>query len=278
MGAFVNINGRMVAAGEAVIEADSRAFRYGYGLFETILVLQGELRLEALHWERLEAGMRQLRIAASIHFITELQEEVRRTVRKNGHEQLGRVRLEVWPSTGGLFDGDEFRAAYCIESFALGADVLTLNDNGLVLGIARGMLKSADSYSHIKSCSALNYNMAARIAKEQQWNDAILLNQYGRIAESTIANIFWRAGEAIYTTPLSEGCVNGVMRRHLLAQLPLWGYEVKEQVLDPVHIMGIEELFLTNAIRGIRWVQSCEGRELKRGIAGTLLEKVLRSF
>jgi branched-subunit amino acid aminotransferase/4-amino-4-deoxychorismate lyase len=63
-----------------------------------------------------------------------------------------------------------------------------------------------------------------------------------------------------------------------MQQLPLWGYEVTEQVLEPLQIMGIDELFLTNAIRGIRWVSTCEGRDMKRGIAGTLLEKVLRSI
>lgn len=278
MPSYVNINGRLVEANEAVITPGSRAFRYGYGLFETMVVQEGHIRLKQYHWERLEDGMSALQIFASKHFFNELEDSLLRTISRNGCEDFGRVRLQVWPSSGGYYDGDAFNAAYSIEAFPLSKDILQLNQNGLTIGIADGIMKSADAFSHIKSCNSLAYALAARFAKARQWNDALLLNQHGNIADSTIANIFWSVGDKIFTPPLSEGGVAGIMRRHLLHTLPQHGLQVTEQAADTQIIEEASTIFLTNAIRGIRWVKDCSGHKKTCGIAAELHQILLRTF
>lgn len=263
---------------DAAIHADARAFRYGYGLFETMLVQDGAIRLAALHWERLKDGMTALQIAAPAHFFKELAEALRKTIKRNNHEALGRIRLQVWPSSGGYYDGDAFPAQYCIETFALGEDQLRFNENGLVVGIAEGIIKSADAFSHIKSCNALPYALAARQAKAAHWNDALLLNQHGRVADSTIANIFWVAENTIFTPPLAEGCVAGVMRQHLLRVLPVAGYKVAETPAQVSLIEAAEAVFLTNSIRGIRWVRALNGKSFTPEIPFELQRKLLISI
>jgi branched-chain amino acid aminotransferase len=243
-----------------------------------MLVQDNRIRLEDYHWERLRAGLHSLQILSPAHFFAELKAALWQTVRKNGHEALCRVRLQVWPGSGGYFDSDPFKAEYCIETFSLTPDQISLNENGLVIGVAEGITKSSDALSHIKSSNALHYALAARQAKSKHWNDALLLNQAGRIADSTIANFFWVTEEGIFTPPVSDGPVAGVFRQFLLRQLPLIGYAIQEQSTAPEHLTSACALFLTNAIRGIRWVQGCGHMNFSRGLVAELSKKVLRSL
>jgi branched-chain amino acid aminotransferase len=243
-----------------------------------MLVQEGGIRLEEYHWKRLREGLSKLQILSSEHFFGELRDALWRTVRRNGHEALCRVRLQVWPGSGGYFDADSFKADYCIESFLLSADQVSMNNNGLVLGIAEGVTKHSDAFSHIKSCNALPYALAARQAKSKRWNDAVLLNQHGRIADSTIANFFWVTDKGIFTPPLSEGPVAGVFRQFLLQHLPVLGYDIQEQSTAPESLIEARAIFLTNAVRGIRWVQSCGPINLRQEIVAELSKKVLRSL
>ncbi len=275
----INLNGRLLPADTAGIPPAARALRYGYGLFETMLAQDGGIRLEDLHWQRLRGGMDALRIAAHPHFFPELKESLRKTLLRNGHERLARIRLQVWPGSGGYYDGDAFSAHYLIETFPLEAEPERLNENGLVTGIAEGIIKSADAYSHIKSCNALPYALAARQAKERRWNDALLLNHSGNISDSTIANLFWSdAADNIFTPPVSEGCVAGVMRQHLLESLPGWGFSVAEGPVSPQELTEARCIFLTNAVRGIRWVSGLEERAFGNGLTVELHRKLLSSF
>jgi branched-chain amino acid aminotransferase len=146
-----------------------------------------------------------------------------------------------------------------IECFALAAEVVKLNENGLIVGISRGLSKSADTLANLKSCNALIYAIAARQAKDQKWNDALVCNTAGNIIESTIANIFWIKDGTIYTAPLSDGCIAGVMRRHLMEKVA-----VKEQSLTRSALLQADEVFLTNAVKGIRWVSTIHDTSFKK--------------
>ncbi len=252
---FININGKLLPEDLATIPHDSRAFRYGHGLFETMLFENGHIALEDLHWSRLFAGMAQLYFEIPGHLTGQhLAEEIKRTVRKNRLEVLCRIRLQVWPGSGGLYDATSYMPHFIIECFPLQKELTELNENGLTVGLARGIAKSMDSLANLKSCNALIYSIAARQAKAGKWNDALLLNTEGRIIESTIANIFWVKTGVIYTPPLSEGCIGGVMRERLMQMLHTKNLPCREVPLSEAMIFEADELFLTNAIRKIKWI------------------------
>ncbi len=97
--------------------------------------------------------------------------------------------------------------------------------------------------------------MAALYAKQNWLDDSMVMNQYGRIADATIANIFAVKDGTIYTPPLSEGCVAGVMRRFLLVDIAAEGHTMKESQFQLNDLLEADELFLTNAVQGIRWVR-----------------------
>lgn len=270
---YFNLNGNVVNDNSSPA-VDNGAFRYGYGLFETILMRDGAIQLADAHWQRLYNGMRQLNLQLPVHFSTRLlEEQILNLAKKNHVEKLCRIRLQVYAGGGGLYGESRFKAGYIIECYPLDAAMLHINTNGLVLGIARGVSKNADLIANLKSCNSLIYALAANQADENKWNDALLLNTSGRIAESTIANVFWIKDSRVFTPPLSEGCVAGVMRQHLLSRI-----EVTEQPLTMDLLAGADEVWLTNAIRKIRWVQQIEGipRYFGNNVARAAFQQLFR--
>ncbi len=256
---YINLNGKITAAEEARIPIDNGSFRYGYGLFETILVKDSVINLKQYHWERLFAGMRQIYYDIPVLFTEAyLEKAVLAVVRKNKLEALCRVRLQVFATGGGLYSSEKNNPGFLVECFPLDHSVLLLNENGLTTGIAQGLNKSNDTLSNLKSANALIYAIAAKQAKEQKWNDALICNTAGNVIESTIANIFWIKKGQFYTPPLSEGCIAGVMRKYIMEQTP-----VTEKILDLQALSEADEVFLTNSVRRIKWVSNYEKTSFK---------------
>lgn len=249
-------DGRIYNEGSLVIGPANRGLRYGDGLFETIKCDKGELLLADEHFSRLWKGMQVLQFDIPRHFTPEnLIEKIISLCRKNGHEQSARVRITVFRGDGGLYDAVSHIPHYIIETWELPASSSAWNSNGLVLGIYDGARKTNDILANLKHNNFLPYVLAALHAKKQQWNDALVLNSEGRVCDSSIANIFIIKDGEIYTTPLSEGCVAGVMRRTMLQSLPAAGFHVKEKQLTVEELLTSDEIFLTNSIYNLRWVQ-----------------------
>jgi len=126
----------------------------------------------------------------------------------------------------------------------------------LDIGVFEDGRKVCDPFSNIKSNNYLLYALAAQYAKSNHWNEAIVLNQHNRICDTTIANIFFIKNNSFYTPSLSEGCINGVMRTYLIDQLRKQNREITEGAFSISDLSEAEEVFLTNAVQGIRWVKS----------------------
>jgi len=267
---YINLNGKILPADNARIPVDNGAFRYGYGIFETMLVRDNAIRLAPYHWERLFAGLKQLYFDIP-PFMAPLwlEEQVLDTVKKNRLEKLCRVRLQLFAAGGGLYGLQSTRPGMLIECFPIEQDTTLLNENGLVAGIAGGIAKSIDSLSNLKSCNALIYAIAARQAKENKWNDALICNTAGNIIESTIANIFWIRDEQVFTPPLTDGCVAGIMRRHVMDLVP-----VTERSLTPQILLEADEVFLTNAIKAIRWVATINDKHYENSSIKRICRKL----
>lgn len=268
MANFINFNGKLVPAGSPIITADSRALRYGDGLFETMRVQNGRVLLFDWHMERLFEGMRSLQFELPRLLTADyLKESVLELCKKNGVSVLARVRLNVIRSTGGLYDPLNLVPQYIIEAMPLAGHYQSLNENGLVLGLYEGGYKSCDRLANIKSNNYLLYVLAALEAKKNRWNDSLVLNQFGRISDSTIANLFWVKNGTVYTPPLSEGPVAGILRRWLLEKCRSTSAMAVEALADASILESADEIFLTNAISGIRWVQQCNDRTYHQHLA-----------
>jgi branched-chain amino acid aminotransferase len=248
-------NGKIIPGDKPVLMASNRSYRYGDGLFETMKLLNGHIVLEQFHFERLFAGMSLLKFDVSKLFTAQrIQQEILQLCQKNGCDKMARVRLSVFRGNGGLYDEDK-TLQYLIECWPLNESVNKLNENGLVIDVYQDARKSCDKFSNLKSANFLPYTMAAQYAKENKLNDCLVLNTKGGIADATIANVFIIKDGVISTPALDEGCVNGVMRKYLIEKLRGMSYELREGALTINDLGNANEVFLTNAISGIRWVR-----------------------
>ena len=262
---YFNYNGRFFADDETVLSKDDRSYRYGDGLFETMKIENGNILLEEYHFERLFSGLDILKFKVPDFFTKkEIGETVKKLCEKNNCVKRARVRLSVSRGSGGLYDHDN-KFSYLIECWPMEQN--GLNENGLVIDIYPDARKSIDKFSNLKSANYLPYVMAAIWAKENKLNDALIQNQYGRICDATIANIFWIKEKNVFTPPLDEGCVAGVMRKRILDMRQ----DIEEKSLTENDLINADEVFLTNAINEIRWVKQFRNKTYKNEITRKIL-------
>jgi branched-chain amino acid aminotransferase len=250
-------NGAFFQEQETSLHPDNRSFRYGDGLFETIRYANGHMPLWDLHMARLFNGLLALKIHSGKLLTPELLlKQVTSLCQKNNLKHA-RIRITVSRGEGGILDPTAVTPDYIIQTWPLDEPTPRFNTNGLHLRVYQDGRKSADALASLKSTNYLLYAMAALYAKEQKSNDAILLNHHGRIADCSIANIYWVEGQQIYTTPLSEGPVAGVMQKHLRSII-----NCTERSISPEELLKMPEVFLTNAVRGIQWVGEIDGTSI----------------
>jgi branched-chain amino acid aminotransferase len=252
---YISFNGKITAADQPVLQADNRGYRYGDGLFETLRLENGAILLEDLHFKRLMKGLQLLKFELPKLFSSgKLAEEILQLAEKNQVHELGRVRLSVFRGNGGLYDADR-SLQYLLECWPLPESFNHLNENGLVIDVFPDAHKQVDAFAGLKSANFLPYTMAAIYAKEQKLNDCLLLNEQGTIADSTIANLFMVKDDRFISPGPEQGAVDGVMRKYLLGRLRSEGYMVEEGAVSMEDLASASEVFLTNAIHGIKWVR-----------------------
>lgn len=97
MNSYLNYNGKLIKSGKAIIRADNRGFKYGDGLFETMIVLNNQIRLALYHFERLFEGLRLLEFERPDFFTAEFfKEQILSLCERNSHERKARVRLMIF--------------------------------------------------------------------------------------------------------------------------------------------------------------------------------------
>lgn len=275
--AWINYNGECYAAGKALLTTTNRGLRYGDGLFETMLVQDGRIRLEEYHFDRLWIGMGFLDFQRPLTFTRDyLRQQILELCRKNGYAALARVRLMIFRGEGTVFDTASNAPNFVIESSPLTSDQIAFNSSGLRIGVYPEGFKACDLLATLKTNNFLLYTLAARYARGQGWDDCLVLNSNDRVADSCIANLFYFRGATFYTPPVTEGCVGGVMRHFLLDRMLAKGLPVEERPVTVEDLRSANEIFLTNAVRTIQWVGDFEGKSYQRDMAQDLYRMIIK--
>jgi branched-subunit amino acid aminotransferase/4-amino-4-deoxychorismate lyase len=252
---FFMYNNKVYPANFAVISSGNRSLRYGDGLFETMKMVKGNIINKEFHFERLFNGLSLLQFEIPKTFNAPfLEKKIKAIAAKNKHNNVTKIRLMLFRGNGGIFDPENHLPNYIIETSALLYEN-QLNESGLSVDVFPDAKKSCDLFSNLKSNNYLPYVMAGVFAKKNKLDDCIVLNSFERICDSAIANIFIIEEDNIYTPPLAEGCVAGVMRRWMLERFGLKKYPVTEKNLSIKDILKADEFFLTNSIYHLRWVK-----------------------
>jgi branched-chain amino acid aminotransferase len=255
---YINFNGKYYNSEEPIIPAQNRGLRYGDGIFETIKLKKGKLILADEHWERLQAGLRLLKFVPSKFFSKEkIFAEILALAQKN-KLQNARIRLTIIRGDGGIYDAKNHTENYIVEAINLPEGNGEFNSNGLQLCFYNDAKKALDNFSNLKTNNYLPYFMGALFAKENNCNDAIILNSEHNVCDTTIANIFYIKNEIVYTPSLTQGCVAGVMRAWLINKIQALGFSVIEKEITKNDLTTADEIFLSNSIYNVRWVAAIE--------------------
>ncbi|HVW98001.1 MAG TPA: aminotransferase class IV [Mucilaginibacter sp.] len=271
---FINFNGEILPADTKLVSINNRALRYGDGLFESMRLMKGQLKFADLHAERLQKGMKALKIDGYSQMDAWfLKEKVTDLARRNKIKN-GRIRLTVYREAGGLYTPTQNRMVWCLELQPLDEPRYFLNEKGLLMDIYEELPKPTNYLSNIKTCNALIYVMAGIYKTQNKLDEVFLLNQNGNLCEAGSSNIFIWYQKHLYTPALSEGCVEGVMRQVIINIAKASNIPVTEAQISPDILYEADEVFLTNASRGIQSVIGFGVRRYFNGLSKILTEEL----
>jgi len=248
-------NGHVISLYEPAISFSNRAFRYGDSLFESIRYTNGKIMFLADHVKRIKLSMTTLRMNVPAEFTSgNIEHLILHLLEQNDIKQDARIRLTVFRNEGGFYTPDTNDISFLIETEVLETTGYQLNQKGLWVDVYAEIKKQINKISNLKTGSALLYVMAGITKTSLKLDDCLLVNDNGNIIESISSNIFVVKNGTLYTSPISDGCIDGVMRKQILdiaAQNKILTFE---QTLTVHTLTNGDEVFLTNAIKGIQWV------------------------
>jgi len=273
---FCNYNGHLTSIYEPVVSFANRAFRYGDALFETIRVINRKPMFITDHLKRIKLGMTTLRMNVPNDFSAEnISALINELITHNDIENDVRVRLTVFRNEGGFYTPKVNDISFLVETEDLeekGGYVF--NKKGYAIEIYHEIKKNKNKLSNLKSGNALLYVLAGIYKRDIKMDECILLNEDNNICEAISSNIFIVKNGALYTPALSEGCVDGILRKQIIniaQQNRILCYEI------PIvfnTMMNADEVFLTNAVRGVRWINQYKTKAYTNKMALFFVEKL----
>ena len=272
-------NGEFYLNDTPLFSANNRAFRYGDSLFETIHTNGTQVQFFNEHIERLKLGMKQLSMEIPVNFHHTIETHIKSLITKNKSFLGTRIRLSIFRNSGGLYTPKTNRISYLIESSKLEEPRYFLNKKGLKIGLFDSYKKTSNSLSGFKTGNSLPFILAGLHKEEMKWDDCILINERQNLVESISSNLFIVKNGILFTPSVESGAVNGIMREQIIRIALDMGITVYDDcIMKPEQLKDADEIFLTNAIVGIRWVVAYGERRYFNKRAKILTEELNKRF
>lgn len=265
---LVNINGN---TGEDNCGFINRAFLFGDGFFESFRLKNGQVLFRELHERRILEAASVLKLDIEPHFLERVFEAVTDLYQKHDQKQPYRGRVTIYRKGTGLYTPDENEAQFAIQLSTTEKHEFVLNRTGLLVDLFNGLPKPVNVLSSFKTLNSLPFVMAGLEKKERGLDEVIILNTFNRVCETSTSNIFCVKGDLIVTPSIQEGCVNGVMRSVILSNAGSQGLKVRESALTTLDLYECDELFITNAARGIQWIMGFRNKRYFNKVSGKLV-------
>ena len=246
----INYNGKITKSQKSIL---NRSFNYGDGIFETIKIINGEIYNADFHFNRLKQATKTVKVDFPFcdfnDFIHNINITIDLYVKNNNLG--GRLKIIIFRSEGGFYLPDNNNSNFIIIFEKSETNGFKIQQKPLKLCLYN-IKKQITPYSFFKSTSSLYYIMASIYFQEQNSDDALLLNNFNRIVETTNSNIFFVKKNIIKTPLIQEGCVDGSMRHVVLEILKKNNkYLIEESTINYSDIVNFDEVFITNSIKGV---------------------------
>jgi len=272
---MINFNGAIVSEGANIL-VQNRGFLYGDAVFETVKIVNGKILFLEDHYFRLMSSMRVVRMEIPMNFTLEyLEEQILTLVKNNNIESSARVRITVYRNDGGNYLPQNKTVSFLIKAVPLENKEYSLNEKEYEVDLYKDFYVTKQLLSSIKTTNRLINVTGSIYANENGLDNCILLNDSKNVVEVLQGNIFMLNGNKLTTPPVSEGCLNGVMRKQILEiAKKIDGIEVIEEIISPFDLQKADELFLTNVIIGVQPITKYRKKEFSIEISKTLVREL----
>jgi len=272
---MINFNGTIVSRDINRL-VQNRGFLYGDAVFETVKVINSKILFLEDHYFRLMASMRVVRMEIPMNFTLEyLEEQILSLVSNNGVEASARARITVYRNDGGYYLPQNNSISFLIQAVSLENALYIIDEKEYEVDLYKDFYVTKHLLSSIKTTNRLINVTGSIYASENGLDNCILLNDSKNVVEALQGNIFMLKDSKLITPPVSEGCLNGVMRKQILELAKkIEGFKVVEEVISPFDLQKADELFITNVIKGIQPITKYRKKEFSIDLSKTLVMKL----
>lgn len=272
---MINFNGA-IQESDLQLSVSNRSFLYGDGVFETLKVVNNKILFFEDHYFRLMASMRIIRMQIPMTFTLEyLEEEILKLVAINDVKDSARVRFTVFRNEGGFYLPKDNSVSFIIQATALEKSKYQFDKQAFEVDLYKDFVVPKQLLSTLKTANKLTHVTASIFAEENQLNATLLINEDKNVIEAANGNLFMLMGNKLITPPISEGCLNGIMRKQILALAKqIEAIEVVEEPISPFDLQKADELFITNVIAGIQPITKYRKKEYGFMMSIQLLAKL----
>lgn len=273
---MLNLNGTLTDQTTETSLLQNRGLHYGDAVFETLKVSAGKILFWEDHYFRLMASMRILRMEIPMNFTMEfLEAEIQKTIASFPKDGAQRVKLLVWRSWGGTYTPTSQQVDFAIFAAPLSHPFYILSEEPYEVELFKDHYVNSGLLSTIKSNNRAINVLGSIFAQENGYANCLLLNEHKMVVEALNGNLFWVKDYKIKTPPLSDGCLQGILRKQIgsiLSQLP--DYVLEEDSISPFDLQKADELFITNTIVGIQPITQYRKKSFGNAVAKELVGKL----
>lgn len=273
---MVNYNGTILENSSVTIEGN-RGFLFGDSVFETVKVLDNKVLFLEDHYFRLMATMRIFRMEIPMNFTMEFFEDQILLLVDSFQSITNscRVRFSVFREGTGFYLPKTNDVSYVLTILPLENELYFISENPYEVELYKDAYVTKQLFSSLKSNNKIIQITGSIFASENGFDNCLLLNDDKNVIEGLQGNLFMRMGNTLITPPITDGCLNGIMRKQILNfAKKLEGYEVVEKSISPFDLQKADELFLTNVIIGIQPITKYRKKAFEVRIAYELLIKL----
>lgn len=276
---MINFNGTIISQ-DANILTHNRAFLYGDAVFETVKIVNSKILFLEDHYFRLMSSMRIVRMDIPMDFTMEyFEEQLLTLVKNNGLEFSARARITVFRNEGGYYLPKNNTVSFLIHSTVLENHLYSIDKSKYEVDLYKDFYITKQLLSSIKTTNKIINVTGSIFASENGLDNCLLLNESKNVVEALQGNVFMLSGNKLVTPPVSEGCLNGVMRKQILVLAKKMGnITVIEEPISPFDLQKADELFITNVIKGIQPITKYRKKEFGVNMAKILLQKLNESI
>ena len=275
---MINFNGTLVESASNSL-ADNRGLLFGDAVFETFKVVNNHILFLEDHYFRLMSSMRILRMEIPMNFTLEfLEQQILEVAQTNSLESSARVRMTVFRNSGGFYLPTTNEISYLIQCSELKSKEYLLNTDRYEVDLFKDFYVTKQLLSTIKSTNKAVQITGSIFAKENDLQNCFLLNDSKNVVEALNGNLFMLKDGKLTTPPVSEGCLNGIMRKQILAIAKTMEVEVVEEPISPFDLQKADELFITNVISGVQPITKYRKKDFENTFSAKLIAEVNSKF